>query len=65
MRIAVNGEAVEVQGETLETALEELGYGGEKIATAVNEAFVPALHRAEHLLADGDRIEIVAPRQGG
>ena len=65
MRIAVNGEGVEVQGATLESVLEELGYGGEKVATAVNETFVPAPRRGEHMLADGDRVEIVAPRQGG
>ena len=39
--------------------------GNDKIATAVNEAFVPASLRDQTNLADGDRVEIVAPRQGG
>lgn len=65
MRIQLNGEAREVGGATLAEALEELGYGGAKVATAVNEDFVPAGARAGHALRDGDRVEVVAPRQGG
>ena len=32
---------------------------------AVNGAFVPRQARAATLLAEGDKVEIVAPRQGG
>ena len=35
------------------------------VATALNGAFVPKRLRAETPLREGDRIEIVAPRQGG
>jgi sulfur carrier protein len=35
------------------------------VATSVNEAFVSKQQRADHALQDGDRVEIVAPRQGG
>lgn len=61
----VNGEAVEVQAWTLSELLAELGYGDAKIATALNGDFVPALRRSETRLKSGDRIEVVAPRQGG
>ncbi|MEJ2116858.1 MAG: sulfur carrier protein ThiS [Alphaproteobacteria bacterium] len=65
MKIKVNGKTVETQGGTLAALLDELGFSGKKIATAVNEEFVPATKRETHQLADGDRVEIVAPRQGG
>ena len=65
MRIAVNGETIEVQGKTLAEVLVELGHGDAKIATAVNETFVPVDLRVSHNLETGDRVEIVAPRQGG
>jgi sulfur carrier protein len=42
-----------------------LGYGGAAVATALNEAFVPSALRASTPLSDGDRLEIVAPKQGG
>lgn len=65
MKIMINGTATDVQGETLAVVLEELGYGEAKVATAVNESFVPATARGQTTLAAGDRVEIVAPRQGG
>ena len=65
MRIFVNGEQREIEPETLSLALDDLGFGGRKIATAVNGQFVAAARRATIKLADGDRIEVVAPMQGG
>lgn len=65
MKITVNGAAKEVSAATLPEILEELGYGGEKVATAVNESFVAATARESLTLSPGDRLEIVAPRQGG
>ena len=65
MRIAVNGEIADVKSQTLADVLVELGHSGAKIATAVNEEFVPASKRADVVLEAGDRVEIVAPRQGG
>ena len=65
MRIEVNGESREVTATTLSAVLEELGYGDDRVATAVNESFVPATARDGVTVAEGDRIEIVAPRQGG
>lgn len=65
MKIIVNGTATEVAATRLADALEELGHGGAKVATAVNEAFVPAPRRGDVTLSPGDRLEILAPRQGG
>ncbi|WP_375260028.1 sulfur carrier protein ThiS [Citreimonas sp.] len=65
MKITVNGTATEVRADTLAAALDELGYGDAKVATALNESFVPAAAREQTALSTGDRIEIVAPRQGG
>mgnify|MGYP003653805975 CR=1 FL=1 len=65
MKITVNGTPTEVEAETLAAVLEELGYGGAKVASAVNESFVPAATRGQTALSPGDRVEIVAPRQGG
>ncbi len=65
MKLMVNGEAVEAKGPSLADLLVELGKGNDKLATAVNEVFVPASTRATQMLSDGDRIELVSPRQGG
>ncbi|MDE2792009.1 MAG: sulfur carrier protein ThiS [Paracoccaceae bacterium] len=65
MKITVNGEAVETRVSTLAELLVDLGHGNARIATAVNEAFVPAKTRATQRLVPGDRVEIVSPRQGG
>jgi sulfur carrier protein len=65
MKITVNGTTQETAAPTLDALLQELGYGAAKVATAVNEDFVPAAIRPEQRLNDGDRVEIVAPRQGG
>ncbi|MGH1460279.1 MAG: sulfur carrier protein ThiS [Paracoccaceae bacterium] len=65
MKIIVNGEALETRTSTLAALLDELGKGEVKVATSVNEAFVSKHQRADRSLQDGDRVEIVAPRQGG
>lgn len=65
MKIIVNGEARESNATTLSALLDDLGKGEAKVATSVNEDFVPKALRANHVLQNGDRVEIVAPRQGG
>lgn len=65
MRILVNGSSREVRAAELSAALEELGYGGAVVATAVNGEFVPVTDRHTARLADGDRLEVLAPMQGG
>lgn len=65
MRILVNGASREIRAADLTGALEELGYGGAVVATAVNGEFVPVAQRQAAHLADGDRVEVLAPMQGG
>ena len=65
MRIFVNGDQREIDSATLASALTALGYGGKKVATAVNGRFVPTPARAAMALSDGDKLEVVAPMQGG
>ncbi len=65
LQLVVNGEPTEARATTLASLLDELGFAGLKVATAVNGDFVAERRRAETNLAAGDRIEIVAPRQGG
>ena len=65
MRLVVNGVEREVGAATLEAALQALDLADAVVATALNGEFVPARKRADTALGEGDRIEIVAPRQGG
>jgi sulfur carrier protein len=65
MKLVVNGESQEVAAATLAEAVQSLDLAEAKVATALNGEFVPARARASTLVKDGDRIEILAPRQGG
>jgi sulfur carrier protein len=65
MRLIVNGETFEAQSSNLAALLAELGYEGEWIATAVNGEVVVSRERRQTQLADGDRVEVLTPRQGG
>jgi sulfur carrier protein len=65
MRLVVNGEAQEISAATLAEALQSLDLAEAKVATALNGEFVPARVRGATPVKDGDRIEIIAPRQGG
>jgi sulfur carrier protein len=63
--LIVNGEPREIIAASLAEALLALDYGEAKVATALNGEFVPARARAATPVKEGDRIEILAPRQGG
>ena len=65
MKIEVNGEMRDIAADTLEGALSELDWGAARVATALNGAFVPKSARAATRLRDGDRLEVLAPMQGG
>ena len=65
MKIIVNGDSRDIASLTLDTALNELGFGDSIVATALNGDFISASVRANVPLAEGDRVEIVAPMQGG
>jgi sulfur carrier protein len=63
--LIVNGEPREISAASLAQVLGALDYGEAKVATALNGEFVPARARAATPVKQGDRIEILAPRQGG
>lgn len=63
--ILVNGDTTETRAATLADLLAERGFAEGAVATALNGEFVPRSARADARLAPDDRIEIVAPRQGG
>ncbi len=65
MRIVLNGKPCDVAGGRLDAVLEELGYQGAKVATAVNGDFVARRVRGDTALSDGDVLEVIAPMQGG
>jgi sulfur carrier protein len=65
MKIIVNGDARNVTAASLKAALDELGLGGAVVATAVNGEFVASAARADTPLVEGDRVEVLAPMQGG
>lgn len=65
MKVLVNGDWRDIAATTLALALRELGYREGVFATALNGMVVPARARADTALSDSDRIEILAPMQGG
>ena len=64
MKITINGNSQLIQANNLEDLLLELKYQG-KLATSLNENFIPLSERKKTILNDGDRVEIVAPMEGG
>ena len=64
-RILLNGEQAETDARTLADLISSRGLAESAVATAVNGDFVPRQARAATLLTEGDKVELVAPRQGG
>lgn len=65
MNLTVNGEEKAVSAATLADLLPELEFEGDWLATAVNSNLVAAEDRASFQLREGDKVEILAPMQGG
>ena len=65
MQILVNNEPREIEGSTLADLLRELGFSSAVVATAVNGSFVPVGQRSTRELRASDRVEVLAPMQGG
>jgi sulfur carrier protein len=65
MKVLVNGDWRDVSTNLLATALQELGFREGAFATAVNGTVVPSVARAQAVLCEGDRIEVLSPMQGG
>lgn len=64
MKIILNGDECEVSTATVAAVLDELGYAG-TFATALNGRFVPQGQRSDTPLSPQDRLEVIAPMQGG
>ena len=67
MKIFVNGDAHEIAAAgTLAAAAYELGFGGSRGGDGGERPLRAGERRARRrALTDGDRIEVVAPMQGG
>lgn len=66
MDIVLNGEPRTLAARTsLASLLEAEGLAGRRVAVEVNGAIVPRGRHGEHLLAEGDRVEIVHALGGG
>lgn len=65
MKLIINGDEQQIEAGTLSALLTALDYEGDWLATALNGDLVPRAERAQTALNDGDRIEILAPKQGG
>jgi sulfur carrier protein len=63
--ILVNGERTQAPACTLAELVASRGSAETEVATALNGEFVARGARAATLLRDGDKVEVVAPRQGG
>lgn len=65
MNIFLNGEQKSTAATNLEALLVEIELHEAVVATALNGEFVAAEYRAGTAISEGDRIEILAPMQGG
>lgn len=65
MKISINDKIIETNTAYLADLLNELDYGSDWLATAVNAELVTADQRQSYRLKDGDHIEILSPMQGG
>jgi sulfur carrier protein len=65
VNIYVNGVQTLVESNSLERVLVQLGYQDVTVATAINGDFVPLSQRKNSSIKDGDKLEILAPMQGG
>ena len=66
MDIILNGQLLTVEGiETVAMLLKAKGYDGKLVAVAMNGQFLPKEKYQQTPLSPQDKIEIVAPTQGG
>lgn len=65
LTIIVNGQPLTTAAGTLAALVDEQGFTGVKVATALNGDFVAEARRGATGLGVGDRIEILTVRQGG
>ncbi|MGH9246064.1 MAG: sulfur carrier protein ThiS [Acidimicrobiales bacterium] len=65
-RIVLNGEGVELPADAcVADVLQVLRFGPAGVAIAVNDEIVPRTAWDDTLVAEGDRVEVLAAAQGG
>ncbi|MFZ5692905.1 MAG: sulfur carrier protein ThiS [Pseudomonadota bacterium] len=65
MQLIVNGKPMTITSMRVDALLRELEYEGTHYAVAVNYRVVPRARWNETELRNGDKVEILTPRQGG
>ena len=66
MKVSINGEDTVLDGAcTVRELLEQRGLGKGPCAVEVNRTLVPKRRHEEHVLAEGDTVEIVTLVGGG
>ena len=65
MNLYLNGKHIDTQSQTLSQLLEEQQFDCTAVASAVDGNFVPRSQYASTRLSDGQKIEVLAPMQGG
>src|SRR5690625_682614 len=66
MQITLNGSPRQCAGATtISRLLEDTGFAGRRVAVEVNREIVPRSRHGEHVLDEGDRVEIVHAIGGG
>ena len=66
MNILVNGVPHELPAETrLQTLIDQMKLAGKRYAVEVNQEIIPRTEHADHVLNDGDKVEIVQAIGGG
>lgn len=65
IEISVNGENLSLEKGTSLAGLLERFAAQKGTVVAVNETFVPRSEHGHHRLSPGDRVELLAPMEGG
>lgn len=66
MEITINGQTTTVSdGQTVADLIEAQGLSDQPCAVEVNRKLVPKRQHAEHILAEGDTVELVTLVGGG
>lgn len=64
MNITINGELINVNSKALVEVLQNFGAVA-PFAVAVNGEFIPQSRHSNHVLNEGDSVELLSPIQGG
>jgi sulfur carrier protein len=65
MKLYLNGNSIDTQSQSLSQLLQEQQFDCSAVATAIDGNFVPRSQYTITLLSSGQKIEVLAPMQGG